>query len=72
LPERHAIVVMQGMIQHKNLWLVDLDTGSERQLTELPPGFDIGDFDISPDGREVVVERVEERSDLVLMDRPRD
>ncbi|MGA8086306.1 MAG: hypothetical protein WCA10_03310 [Terracidiphilus sp.] len=72
MPEGHAIVVMQGMIQHKNLWLIDLNTGSARQLTELPPEFDIGDFDVSPDGREVVLERVEERSDLVLMDRPRD
>lgn len=70
MPDGHSIVVMQGMIQHKNLWLIDLNSGSERQLTELPPEFDIGDFDISPDGREIVVERVEERSDLVLIDRP--
>jgi dipeptidyl aminopeptidase/acylaminoacyl peptidase len=62
---------LRGDIQHKNLWLIDLDTGAERQLTNLPPEFDIRDFDISPDGREVVLERVQERSDLVLLDLPK-
>jgi len=58
-------------MQHKNLWIIDLDTGAERQLTNLPPDFDIRDFDIAPDGREVVLERAEERSDVVLLDLPR-
>ena len=71
LPGGRALAFLRGEIQHKNLWLVDLETGSERQLTSLAPGFDIRDFDISPDGREVVLERVQERSDVVLMDLPR-
>lgn len=61
---------LRGEIQHKDLWLVDLETGAERQLTNLAPDFDIRDFDISPDGREVVLERVQECSDVVLLDRP--
>jgi dipeptidyl aminopeptidase/acylaminoacyl peptidase len=61
-------VFLRGGIQHKNLWLIDLDTGAERQLTDLTPDFDIRDFDISPDGREVVLERVQERSNVVLLD----
>jgi Tol biopolymer transport system component len=64
-------VLLRGEIQHKNLWLVDLATGAERQLTNLPADFDIRDFDISPDGRDVVLERSQERSDVVLMDLPR-
>jgi Tol biopolymer transport system component len=71
LPSGQALVFLRGDIQHKNLWLMDLATGSERQLTYLAPGFDIRDFDLSPDGHEVVVERVQERSDVVLLDRPR-
>ena len=43
----------------------------EQQLTNLTPGFDIRDFDISPDGREVVLERVQEHSDVVLLEIPR-
>jgi Tol biopolymer transport system component len=64
------LVCLRGEIQHKNLWLIDLETGSQRQLTKLDPDFDIRDFDISPDGREVVFERVQERSSVVLLDLP--
>jgi len=71
LPGGRALVFLRGEIQHKNLWLVDLENGTERQLTNLGPGFDIRDFDISPDGREVVLERVQERSDVMLLDLPR-
>ena len=68
LPGGRALVLLRGDIQHKNLWLVDLETGAERQLTNFTPDFDISDFDISQDGREVVLERVQERSDVVLLD----
>jgi hypothetical protein len=46
-----------------------LETGAERQLT-LSPDFNIHDFDISPDGREVVLEAVQGHSDVVLLDLP--
>ena len=63
-----ALVVMRGEIQHKNLWLIDLKSGAERQLTDLPTGFNVRDFDISPDGREIVLERVQDDSDVVLLE----
>jgi Tol biopolymer transport system component len=68
LPGGRALVLLRGDIRHKNLWLIDLETGAERQLTNLASEFDIRDFDISPDGHEVVLERVQERSDVVLLD----
>ena len=71
LPGGRTLVFLRGEIQHKDLWRIDLETGAERQLTNLAPDFDIRDFDISPDGREVVLERVQERSDVVLLDLPR-
>ena len=64
------LALLRGEIQHKNLWLVDLDTGIERQVTNFAPDFEIRDFDISPDGREIVVERAQEDSDIVLLDLP--
>jgi Tol biopolymer transport system component len=70
LPGGRALVFLQGEIQHKNLWVMDLESGAKRQLTNLGPEFDIRDFDIAPDGREVVLERVQERSDVVLLDIP--
>jgi Tol biopolymer transport system component len=66
-----VLVFLRGEIQHKNLWLIDLETGAERQLTNFTTDFDIRDFDVSPDGREVVLERVQERSDVALLDLPR-
>jgi len=64
-------VLLRGEMQHKNLWLINLETGAERQLTHFDPDFDVRDFDVSPDGRDVVIERVQERSDIVLLDLPR-
>ena len=68
MPGRRALVFLRGEIQHKNLWLVDLETGAERQFTNFPPAFEIRDFDVSPDGREAVVERAQEQSDIVSLD----
>jgi Tol biopolymer transport system component len=62
------LAFLRGGIEHKDLWLMDPETGAERQLTRLPDDFDIRDFDISPDGREIVLERMQERSDILLLD----
>ncbi|MGC1089622.1 MAG: hypothetical protein WA894_14365, partial [Candidatus Acidiferrum sp.] len=66
-----TLVFLRGAIQHKNVWVIDLETGTERQLTNLAPDFDVRDFDISADGRDVVLERVQEHSEVVLLDLPR-
>ena len=71
LPGARALVLLRGEIHHKNLWLINLETGTERQLTNFAPDFDIRDFDISPDSREVILERLQEHSDVVLLDLPR-
>jgi Tol biopolymer transport system component len=71
LPGGRSLVVLRGELQHKNLWLIDLETGAERQLTNLPSNFDIRDFDISPNGRDVIIERSQERSDVEMLDLPR-
>jgi Tol biopolymer transport system component len=68
LPGRRALVVLRGEIRHKDLWLVDLETGTERPLTSLDRDFYVRDFDVSPDGRELVLDRVQEHSDVVLLD----
>jgi Tol biopolymer transport system component len=71
LPKEHSLVFLRGEIQHKDLYVADLQTGVERQLTSLPADFDVRDFDISSDGSEVIFERVQQRSDVVLLDLPR-
>jgi Tol biopolymer transport system component len=71
MPQGRSLVALRGEIRHKNLWLIDLDTGTERQLTDLGPEFELRDFDVSPDGRELVLEQLQEQSDIVLIERGR-
>jgi Tol biopolymer transport system component len=65
-----ALVILKGDISHKEFWLVNLETGRERQLTNLGRDFAIGDFDVSADGREIIFDRAREKSDIVLFDLP--
>jgi Tol biopolymer transport system component len=70
LPDRRGLVVLRGEIERKNFWLIDLETGTERQLTSFGREFIIKDFDVSDDGREIVFDRLKENSDIVVIDRP--
>jgi len=72
-PGQRMLVMMRGDIQHKDLWQIDLASGTERQLTSLPADVNVRDFDVSPDGREIVFEQVQEQSNVVLINlAPRD
>jgi len=64
-----ALVVTRGEIGHKNLWLVDLKSGAQRELAELPADFVIGEFDVASDGSQIVLERVEDSAYLALIER---
>ncbi len=68
LPGRAELVVLRGDIEHKNLWAFDLTTENWRQLAKFGRDIIISDFDVSSDGREIVFERVEESSDVWVMD----
>lgn len=69
LPDRRGLVVLRGEIERKNFWLIDLETGTERRLTNFGRDFIIKDFDVSFDGREIVFDRLQENSDIVAIDR---
>ncbi|MGB6603027.1 MAG: hypothetical protein WBE65_01855 [Steroidobacteraceae bacterium] len=60
--------MLRGDVGHKNFWLVDLSTGAERQLTELPPDVVIRDFDLSRDGTAILFDRIQESSRIALID----
>ncbi len=70
-PAGRTLVVLRGDIRHKDLWEIDLAGGAERRMTELEPSFDVRDFDVAPDGREIVIEQIQDRSDVVLIELPR-
>jgi Tol biopolymer transport system component len=71
LPGAHWLAFLRGDTGHKEVWAMNLDTGIERQLTNLGSDFDLRDFDVSPDGRELILERAQERSELELIRLPR-
>ena len=64
-----SLVVLRGDFDHKDFWLIDLQTGAEHMLAKLPAEFVIDDFDISPDGSEILFNRVQETSELALIER---
>jgi WD40 repeat protein len=64
-----ALIILRGGSQReRNFYWVDLDTGIERPLTDLKSDSIIQHFDITPDGTQIVFDRVRNNSDLFLLD----
>ncbi|MFN2480605.1 MAG: protein kinase [Pyrinomonadaceae bacterium] len=70
LPGRPVLVVLKGDVWHKNFWSVDLVTGQQHQLTNFSREFLINDFDVSPDGKEIIFSRQKENANVILIDLP--
>ena len=66
-----GLVYMQGLMPQQDFWLLDLTTHKTRQLTRLRSGAAMRTFDITPDGKQIVFDRLRENSDIVLIDLPK-
>jgi hypothetical protein len=64
------VVVVQGDFERQNFHLLDLTTGRFRQLTNLRNGSGLKEFDVSPDGKQILFDRYRENGDIVLIDLP--
>jgi Tol biopolymer transport system component len=53
-----------------DFWRLDLITGERRVLTRLAPNGRIRTFDVTPDGKHIVFDRLHENSDVVVIDLP--
>ncbi len=62
------VIYMQGFLPSQDFWLLDLNTKKSRALTRLSGGAAMRTFDITPDGRRIVFDRLRENSDIVLID----
>ncbi|HEY5061231.1 MAG TPA: hypothetical protein VII52_06820, partial [Gemmatimonadaceae bacterium] len=70
LPGGKKLVVKLGGFRRQDFWLIDVRTGERRQLTRLRPGQSVNRFDVSPDGKRILFERVRENSDIALIELP--
>jgi Tol biopolymer transport system component len=71
LRDPQTLVILRGEIGHKDLWALDLQSGTQRPLAVLPADFLIGEFDVSADGAEAVLDRQQSSSSIALIERPR-
>ena len=67
--DQSSIVVLREDAGHKSFWLVNLRTGTQRQLAELAPDIVIRDFDLAHDGTMILFDRIKESSRIALIER---
>ena len=70
LPDGTELVVKLGGFRRQDFWLFDVTNGGRRRLTALRPGESLQRFDVSPDGKRILFERMRENSDVVLIELP--
>lgn len=69
LPDGTGLVYMLGnTLAEQDFWLLDLNTMRSRRLTRLSSSAVMRAFDITPDGRRIVFDRLTEDSDILLID----
>ncbi len=69
LPDGRGLIHMKSSTNFRqDFWLLDLSTMQDRQLTRLDDAGTINTFDITPDGKQIVFDRLSEDSDIVLIE----
>jgi hypothetical protein len=69
-PDGKALIYASGTLRVNDFWMLDLATKKTRQLTRLTNTASRRTFDITPDGKQIVFDRLRDNSDIVLIDLP--
>ena len=70
LPDSTGIVYLPRNTS-LDFWLLDLAGKTTRPLTQLSDQGHLSTFDITPDGKQIVFDRLRESADIVLIDIPK-
>lgn len=69
LPDGTGLVYMLGdTLAGQDFWLLDLSTMRSRRLTQFSSPAVMRTFDVTPDGKRIVFDRLQENSEIVLID----
>jgi len=69
LPDGTGLVYMVGStVAGQDFWLLDLSTMRSRRLTHLSSADVMRTFDITPDGKRIIFDRLRENSNILLID----
>ena len=71
LPDGRGLIYVQRLGRELDFWLLDLGTMKSRRLTRLDHLGTLRTFDITPDGKQIVLDRLRDNSDIVLIERPK-
>ncbi len=70
LPDGSGLIYMQNPDVSQDFWLLELPRVQSRRLTQLSELDAMRTFDVTPDGKEIVFDRMRQNSDIVLIDLP--
>jgi Tol biopolymer transport system component len=68
MPDGKAVLFMQGTLRAQDFAMLDLATMSVRTLTHLSQRDTMRTFDVMPDGKRLVFDRLRDNSDIVVID----
>jgi Tol biopolymer transport system component len=71
-PNGETLIYMQGLLASQDFWSLDTATMKSRQLTRLENRATMRSFDITPDGKQIVFDRLRQNSDVVLIELPKE
>jgi Tol biopolymer transport system component len=70
-PDGRSLVYMVARVGSQDFRLLDLSTKQTRPLTRFTDGARMRTFDITRDGKQIIFDRMREKSDIVLIELPR-